>query len=337
MALLSVLFVLFVIIAGGIVRATGSGMGCPDWPRCFGLMVPPTEEAEVLFQPNKAYSKGVMVIFSDTLWVANSGFTSDSSFDRSQWHRYPKHNYAVFNAAHTWTEFINRLIGVLCGLAVLVLTITGFVGRKHAPNRFWWSLLALVLTAFQAWIGAKVVDTLLAGYMVTLHMFIAIVILFILQWVHVDYISAGKKLINIRLRSVFSLLLLTVQVLMGTRVRELVDEGIETGISRSGVLEAAGSIFSIHSIFYLAVISATGYWIYPYMSKGMRVIFRLSVALIAVLAVEICSGFLLKALDLPFWLQPVHLVLANIALCLGFYLFCLEHIPEDKSLLVEKP
>ena len=32
----SIVIVYIVILAGGIVRMTGSGMGCPDWPKCFG-------------------------------------------------------------------------------------------------------------------------------------------------------------------------------------------------------------------------------------------------------------------------------------------------------------
>ena len=66
----SLLIVYLVILAGAVVRMTGSGMGCPDWPKCFGYLVPPTEEAQLLWTQEKDYKKGQVIIRNEALLLA---------------------------------------------------------------------------------------------------------------------------------------------------------------------------------------------------------------------------------------------------------------------------
>ena len=62
--------VFLVVLAGSVVRMTGSGMGCPDWPKCFGLLIPPTSEDQITWAPDKLYNEGQMVIEDEILWQA---------------------------------------------------------------------------------------------------------------------------------------------------------------------------------------------------------------------------------------------------------------------------
>jgi len=62
---ISLTLIYLVIVAGAIVRMTGSGMGCPDWPKCFGYYIPPTESKQLLFKANNYYEKGMMILLDD--------------------------------------------------------------------------------------------------------------------------------------------------------------------------------------------------------------------------------------------------------------------------------
>ena len=105
---LALILVYLVIIAGAFVRMTGSGMGCPDWPKCFGFYIPPTEKSQILFKANNDYSKGQMILYNEEeLLVAKSDFKSEKIINLNNWEVYKKHDYVIFNPIHTWIEYIN--------------------------------------------------------------------------------------------------------------------------------------------------------------------------------------------------------------------------------------
>ena len=131
----SLILVYLVIVAGALVRMTGSGMGCPDWPKCFGYYIPPTEIKELIYTPGKEYSKGQVIIKDEKLLVAKDHFVAASNFENTHWEKYTKHEYAIFNPLHTWVEYINRLIGALAGLACVIALFFSFGYWKENKNR----------------------------------------------------------------------------------------------------------------------------------------------------------------------------------------------------------
>ena len=126
----SLIIIYLVIAAGSIVRMTGSGMGCPDWPKCFGYWIPPTERSQLDWLPNHEYTKGQVIILDQELRIAERSFNSRLNYDSKNWEHYTKHDYALFNPYHTWIEYLNRLLGALAGLAVLVMTVLSFWLKK---------------------------------------------------------------------------------------------------------------------------------------------------------------------------------------------------------------
>ena len=165
-----------VVLAGSVVRMTGSGMGCPDWPKCFGLLIPPTAEEEIRWSPETEYSEGRMVIERDTLWVATEDHISHmGEFNGQTWEPYTRHSYATFNVSHTWIEYLNRLAGALAGIPILILFILAIKSRQRTPIVLASATLGSVL--FVSWLGKLVVDGNLIPFSVTIHAVSALAIL----------------------------------------------------------------------------------------------------------------------------------------------------------------
>src|ERR1700748_3451598 len=122
--LLSIALLFVLILAGGVVRSTGSGMGCPDWPKCFGGYIPPTSASDLPSDYKDKYVAGRLAKnqrFAKTLDV----------FGYADLARRIREDRSIlipeeFNAAKTWTEYINRLIGVASGFFLIAVTIYSF-------------------------------------------------------------------------------------------------------------------------------------------------------------------------------------------------------------------
>ena len=175
--IISFCLVILVIFAGSLVRMTGSGMGCPDWPKCFGYLIPPVSEEDVFWKSNFYYRKGVMILDKEKFYSAKKNFKSTNKIVLSNWIEYTKHNYNEFSVSNTWFEFINRLIGAIAGLSTLMMFIFSLKFLKTKPLIPFVSFIIIFSMLFQAWLGKLVVDSNLAPYKITVHMLMAIVIL----------------------------------------------------------------------------------------------------------------------------------------------------------------
>ena len=184
------ILIYLVVIAGSFVRITGSGMGCPDWPKCFGSWVPPTNAEELPENYRDVYlGKRTKKVekFSKILNLIGMEETSDVLKNNPS-----VYNEEPFNVQKTWIEYINRLLGFLAGNTMLLVFFwIIFVYRKS--KLFWVSAINLVLMAFQAWFGSIVVATNLVPWTITIHMFMALLIIGIQIYFTIS--ASGKQLV----------------------------------------------------------------------------------------------------------------------------------------------
>ena len=320
----SILIVYLVIATGGIVRMTGSGMGCPDWPKCFGYYIPPTNIAELTWVSEKIFEKGQMIIYNDELKMSKKDFTSGSDFNPKNWQDYTKHDYSVFNPLHTWVEFINRLIGVVCGISVLILGFYSIQFYKNKPIITLLSLLTIMAVGFQAWLGKIVVDSNLSPYSITIHMLMALLIISILIFIHFQNGNYKKNNVkNLALKNIvlLSLIFTIIQIVIGTQVREFIDQQIiMIGETKKNLwLLVLPSIFLTHRSFSLLILTVNFFVIY--LSRKINLNSKIIFWIIGIIAIEIILGVAMYYLHFPFSSQPLHLLLATILFGVQFFFY----------------
>ena len=333
LALASILIVYLVILAGAIVRMTGSGMGCPDWPKCFGYLIPPTERSQLDWKPNFDFNKNQIIIIEDELFFAVDDFRSADILKIDNWEKYTKHDYAKFNVYHTWIEYINRLIGAIAGISVLILFITSL---KYINKKFlltFLSFLSLVAILFQAWLGKIVVDSNLSANTISIHMIMAIILLFILFSILsiVNKKSNLKDLPrNISVLIILSIIILSAQIIIGTEVRKFIDIKMElyNYSQKEKWFEEIPSIFYTHRSFSWIIFILNIYIIYMLNKIRLKSIIKYSVN--ALIFIQIFTGILMYYLNFPFSTQPIHLLLSTIIIGLQFYFLMLYNTKSNE-------
>ena len=320
-AKISLILVYLVIFAGAFVRLTGSGMGCPDWPKCFGYYIPPTEEKELLFTAGKEYDKGQVIIKDESLLVAKADFTSKSTFDTTNWEKYIKHDYAIFNPLHTWVEYINRLFGALAGIACFATFILSFWFWKDNRKLISLTFLICILMGFQAWLGKTVVDSVLNPVKITTHMLAALLII-ALQLMTIYSVQKDKKVIvfdqKFKLFLIITLILTLIQIVLGTNVREHIDIVSKTGAPEILWLQNPSISFYIHRSFSILVLIANLY-LYT-LNRKLDLGFSKINWVMILLSIEIISGMAMYYFDFPFGTQTIHIVLATLLFGVQFYM-----------------
>jgi cytochrome c oxidase assembly protein subunit 15 len=305
----SLIIVYLVITAGAIVRMTGSGMGCPDWPKCFGYWIPPTERTQLDWKPNHLYLKGQVIILDEELRVAKSDFNSRFDYNPKNWGFYTQHDYALFNPYHTWIEYLNRLLGALAGLAVLVMTVQSFLLKKKKKITPIISFLILMAMVFQAWLGKTVVDSNLLPYRITIHMVMALLIvlgLIILLFISQRKISPIPASQLMKTLAIFAVVLTLFQIGLGTQVRQFVDLKMHLQVSQW--LDPAPLKFYFHRSLSLIVLAVhlTLFWMLRKINLNLRIFNQI----LGLIFLEIFTGILMFYLDFPFSSQPLHLIIA---------------------------
>jgi cytochrome c oxidase assembly protein subunit 15 len=308
---ITLVLIYLVIIAGSVVRISGSGMGCPDWPKCFGTWVPPTSESTLPQDYRTIYGeKRVAKVEKFTNFLSAIGFKESAERIKNDPRTYEEE---AFNVRKTWTEYANRWVGFLSGNGVLFILLWTIVRYRSDKRLLFLTVLNLILITLNAWFGSIVVATNLVPWVITVHMFLALALV-IGQLLVIRRISPmQQKAYNLAggMKWLIAIILAitTYQIFLGSQVRESIDALTFKGIGRDAWTDHLGWPFLVHRSFswlVLVLILMLGYW--NHQTDKIRLIYWG----VVVLALELIGGVLLSYADMPGFVQVSHLLFATV-------------------------
>ncbi len=303
---LTLLFIYLVVIAGSIVRMTGSGMGCPDWPKCFDQYIPPTDAADLPDNYQDYYSsKRAEKIKKFSSFLIAIGLEEKATAlqnDKSLLIEQP------FNVWNTWTEYLNRLVGAIAGLFILGGLVISLYAKVEKAKKVILCSLLLVLTFFQAWWGAMVVATNIVPWVLTVHMILAAFMIG-LQFIIIEQWTIQKTNIPSSLRRLafLGILILTIQIIIGTQVRQHVDEWLNSNTRDTLTLTHIVDFISHRTVALVLVIYVL---LLTFINYFKKVHSKIVYAIFTLIILEAITGKILADYCLPLFLQPFHLLFA---------------------------
>ena len=153
LSLLAAMLAFCVVVLGAYVRLSDAGLGCPDWPGCYGALTVPQSEA--------AINQAQQVFPTKPLETGKA-----------------------------WKEMAHRYLAGSLGLLVLALAVLAVKQRKQLQTPAMLSVGLVLLIGMQAMLGMWTVTLLLKPAIVTLHLLGGMTTLAVLTWIAVKHTSA---------------------------------------------------------------------------------------------------------------------------------------------------
>jgi len=304
-------------------------MGCPDWPKCFGSFIPPTDVSELPadykeFYADYRHQKNIR--FAKYLGFLGMTDKSDQILnDESILIE------ADFNVYKTWIEYLNRLLGAVIGLLIFATLIGSISYFSEDRTIFYLSLLTFVAVGIQGWIGSVVVSTNLMPWIISVHMIIALLIVLMLIYINFRIRRSSFATVSksdgklLMLLTSLCLITMGIQIILGTQVREAIDAiAVELSYTlRESWIGKTGLSFLIHRSFSLVILGLHIWLIYSvFKIKGQsNFVKNLGKYVLVLVLLEIGSGIIMAYFGIPPFIQPIHLLLSTVIFGVLYYMY----------------
>jgi cytochrome c oxidase assembly protein subunit 15 len=302
LVLLATVAIYILMFTGGLVRVSGAGLGCPDWPTCFGRWLPPTDVSQL-----------------------------PPDIDPSR-----------FNFTLAWIEYGNRMLGAIVGLLILVTALFSIRAHRDSPAIRWTCIGALILVAYVGWQGGKVVESHLQPTMVSVHMIMGMITASLLVFAASRALLAGFNITHVtgELRKqrwwIWLLIILALgQVTLGTQMRELLKAASENFpmTAPSDWFEKVGPLTHSHLGMGLVILVGTIQVIMRVMKKAgpnAKLVSTAGGTAIVLLITQVMIGLGFLFSGLPPVVQVFHMWVASLFVGSLTVLLAVTTMPEKR-------